>query len=333
MTVRFRVVPPADRGSEGGSRPLLRATIAPGDLGARPVLRVEHAPGRHMRVVSAGRVVLWAKVKSFYEGVWLLAAPPSARTSTCVEPIPMADVRAVKHEPGTELWHEAWARHFAAALSASPSSILHPGLWQIAAGGALPCDPRRSSADAQGFVAIHAATGPVFETWALNGSHATSPMRPWSPDGAARVKALRKLARDGTLPPLLLWFVSGLDMHVLLDGHDRALAARLEGVPLARLVLTAGRDLHWTPDPRRLEGELERAEVALDRAATSPEGLRKSAFDAIQRRLVGAFSEGRCFVPKTRAYRMAGGADAWRREVAARLAELDAPGDHAMLAR
>ncbi|MGB8939405.1 MAG: hypothetical protein WCD21_04060 [Streptomyces sp.] len=34
-----------------------------------------------------------------------------------------------------------------------------------------------------------------------------------------RVKAYRKQARDGTLPPVLLWWVSGLDCHLVLDGH------------------------------------------------------------------------------------------------------------------
>ncbi|MER5887480.1 hypothetical protein ABT160_27005 [Streptomyces sp. NPDC001941] len=43
-----------------------------------------------------------------------------------------------------------------------------------------------------------------------------------------RVKAYRKQAREGTLPPVLLWWVSGLDCHLVLDGHARLAAAVAE---------------------------------------------------------------------------------------------------------
>ncbi|WP_285575955.1 hypothetical protein [Actinoallomurus iriomotensis] len=40
-----------------------------------------------------------------------------------------------------------------------------------------------------------------------------------APPAYGRVKAYRKLARDGALPPLLLWWISGLDGVLLLDGR------------------------------------------------------------------------------------------------------------------
>ena len=46
-----------------------------------------------------------------------------------------------------------------------------------------------------------------------------------------RVKMWRKRAREGTLPPVLVYDVSALTMFALLDGHDRYAAARAEGVP------------------------------------------------------------------------------------------------------
>lgn len=335
MALRWDVVPEAERDHEAPTRPLLRATIGAGDLGlARPSVRVEHAPGRHLRLVARERVVLWARVKSYCEGVWLLAGASAPRL---VEPITMAQVRAVKHAPDSERWLEAWARHFASALArsalAGPSapggSLLYPGAWQVAATEAKVREPRRSSADRDGLIDVHSARGPVFESWALMGSNATLTLRRPPSDDAARVKALRKLARARALPPLLLWLVSGLDLHVLLDGHERARAASLEGVPVARLVVTSTREHRWEPDLRMQEGELTRAEVALARAS-HPEGVRPSALDTIQRRLVGAFSEPRCTIPKTRAYAIPGGAEAWRREVAARLEALGEPVDHPM---
>ena len=61
----------------------------------------------------------------------------------------------------------------------------------------------------------------------------------------SRVKAYRKQAGDGTLPPVLLWWVSGLDCHLILDGHARLAAAVAESVepPLLQLHRTmAGED-------------------------------------------------------------------------------------------
>lgn len=68
------------------------------------------------------------------------------------------------------------------------------------------------------------------EPYRMSGSQRVVPLRSPSPPDAARVKAWRKHARDGTLPPMLALWVSGLDLYVLLDGHDRLLAALLERV-------------------------------------------------------------------------------------------------------
>ncbi|RFA21267.1 hypothetical protein B7R25_07815 [Subtercola boreus] len=57
------------------------------------------------------------------------------------------------------------------------------------------------------------------------------PLRSFSPVDSARVRAFRRLARENVLPPVLLWWVSGLLSYVILDGHDRLIAALKEGTP------------------------------------------------------------------------------------------------------
>ena len=57
--------------------------------------------------------------------------------------------------------------------------------------------------------------------WGCSGSGEIIPLREPSPADAARVKAWRKHARENTLPPVLLWWVTGLEAYVILDGHDR----------------------------------------------------------------------------------------------------------------
>jgi len=49
-------------------------------------------------------------------------------------------------------------------------------------------------------------------------------------------------------------------MLVLLDGHDRLLAARLENVPVARIAVSALGDCRrWRPGPQDQLAELSRA--------------------------------------------------------------------------
>ena len=68
-----------------------------------------------------------------------------------------------------------------------------------------------------------------FESW-IGGGADVLPLRDPSPEDSGRIKSWRKHARDGTLPPVLLWWVGALDAHVVLDGHDRLSAAALEEV-------------------------------------------------------------------------------------------------------
>lgn len=70
------------------------------------------------------------------------------------------------------------------------------------------------------------------------GWHGILPLRRLSASDGPRVKAYRKHVRDGTLAPVLLWWVDHLDGWLILDGHDRAVAALAEGRVPECVVLT-----------------------------------------------------------------------------------------------
>lgn len=55
------------------------------------------------------------------------------------------------------------------------------------------------------------------------------------------MRAWRKRARDGTLPPILIILARGMGSWLLLDGHDRLLAALDENkaVPVLHLFVAA----------------------------------------------------------------------------------------------
>ena len=121
-------------------------------------------------------------------------------------------------------------------------------------------------------------------------------LRDPSAEDSGRVKAWRKVAREGLLPPALLYFVSGLDSWLVLDGHDRLLAARLEGVAPTALTLSSVRTRTWTPNPE----EHARTQNALERQLeTEPDAARVRG---INTRLIALYAEPSQVVPRTRVY-------------------------------
>jgi hypothetical protein len=80
------------------------------------------------------------------------------------------------------------------------------------------------------------------ELYCGGGWHGILPLRALSPPDAPRVKAYRKHAREGTLAPVLLWWVTFLDGWLILDGHDRAVAALAEGAEPVCVELRRVRD-------------------------------------------------------------------------------------------
>jgi hypothetical protein len=104
--------------------------------------------------------------------------------------------------------------------------------------------------------------GGSLELYCGGGWHGVLPLRRLSPPDAPRVKAHREHAREGTLAPVPLWWVTFLDGRLILDGHDRAVAALAEGgePPCPELVrLTGDEERRRTADEvaeayrRRLE--------------------------------------------------------------------------------
>jgi hypothetical protein len=110
----------------------------------------------------------------------------------------------------------------------------------------------------------------VLELLCGGGWHGVLPLRPLSAPDAPRVKAYRRHARDGTLAPVLLWWVSFLDGWLILDGHDRAVAALAEGREPACVVLARlPDDAEW----RRTADEVTEAyEERLARLSAHPGG-------------------------------------------------------------
>ncbi|MEZ4393340.1 MAG: hypothetical protein R3A48_19820 [Polyangiales bacterium] len=314
---------------EDGAWRGIRAEVDRDELPPRPAWRTEVARGGRARVVAGDSVRWWARQDQRWRSITLLRGEALTPEAAVVPPVRASDLRACAHAPGTVAWWRHWSRWFLRALIASPRSVMHPGAWWATPleSDELPWLPvldgaRPRSAPSVRWSssrrALRRVDGPPWreatwdENWCLHGSEALLPMRPASPPDRARVKSWRKRAREGTLPPVLVHFVSALDMHALLDGHDRLVAAREEGVAIPWLRVNALRFDRFALDPGRQAGvvaEVQRRSDANQPLPTSRVNeLYLQAFD--DRPWPRAVCVGRA-VP--------GGAARWDAEVRARL--------------
>ena len=130
----------------------------------------------------------------------------------------------------------------------------------------------------------------------------------------SRVKAYRKQAREGTLPPVLLWWVSGLDCHLILDGHARLAAAIAESIepPLLQLHRTLARDDLAARTEEAVgfyEHELARfAELSAVHGTTVPDGAATAG-----PQLVRLLNDLNIAEQPTCAWPLPGGETQWRR--------------------
>jgi hypothetical protein len=197
-----------------------------------------YPPMRCMRLSIADEPLLWAMVEAAHDGCAVLRAERRESLGV-VPPIPFADIDGMGRH-GMHGWLRGWAKYFALRLRDSLRSPLHTGLWMMqpmyGAGGMIPS------------IYVDAMLNPdrrLYVEW-FGGDSGPLPLRDLSNPDDGRVKAWRKKAREGTLPPVLLLYISGLAEYVLLDGHDRLLAAHLEGVAVHGLRLSRVRELEFS---------------------------------------------------------------------------------------
>lgn len=269
----------------------------------RARLELQYGGAGRLRVVQAGAPALWARVASRYEGVWAVR-PRGDRALGILPPIRADEARAMRTSVDAMKW-------VAAALTGS-APPLRSGVWQLSemrpveatvtdrARGWTPDVLRSRDPDglpglAHGLRSALAVPHAHFTDWGLNGSGAVLPLRDPSEPDAARVKSWRKHAREGTLPPVVLWWISALDMYVLMDGHDRLQAATAEGAQPRAVALWQAHedgidDAAWRPGlVRRYERAFEaggrlsmRSRLELNRSLVEAfRGYRRSRTQAL----------------------------------------------------
>ncbi len=272
----------------------------------RPDLCLRTAPLR-LLLTQGGDPVLLGAVHPPASGVDFF------RTDRYRSPVPPLRAQTTRAYGGSA---ERWAHRFAELLATSPGTPLHDGRW------VLSPDPRlrhwnhgrRAPAEYWSSMLIDGHPDGYVDWYLHNGSWEIFPLRPMPDADDSRVKAYRKQALDGTLPPVLLWWVSGLDCHLVLDGHARLAAAIAESVDpglleLHRTVPEDEADTETRHAVAAYEAELTRfAELRVLHGSGIPDGA-EFAGPALIRRLDAA----RTGLRPTWAWPLPGGTKEWER--------------------
>lgn len=212
--------------------------------------------GRRLLLAQQSRPVLLADVDEHFYGVefW--------RTDAYRSLLPPLRAETARTLAGRM---DRWAYRFVQHLTESPGSPLHDGRWLLSRESPLLRwnHGRKPQAEYWTSMLIEGRPDGYIDWFVHSGSWEILPLRPMPDADDSRVKAYRKQARDGTLPPVLLWWVSGLDCHLILDGHARLAAAIAESAtpPLLHLHRTAPGDevaAGTEQAVRRYEAELSR---------------------------------------------------------------------------
>ena len=190
-----------------------------------PPLRPEVTGARRFRIVQAQNTLLEAAISDDWCEVDL---NHRGTIAPVIEPLRSDETRSIDSSDVARWW-ERWAWRLCDRLVTSACGPLHPGRWvlqPIVSTGlrvkrrpvvTLPCSTR---VDAFSHVAEHNG-----EINSFSMHNDLVPLRPLSEPDGSRVKAWCKHVDSRDLPPVLVWWIAGLSSWVILDGHDRLVAA------------------------------------------------------------------------------------------------------------
>lgn len=207
-----------------------------------PTIVTEVAAPTHLRILQDDVPRLWAAGSPQAWGLCAFIQRPFE----VLHPIVAAECRRI-HEahPDAADWWTAWAFQFAEAISST--GPIGPGSWWLQRAEIGSPDSWVPNFERAGLSFVYvehdaeqnSGSGLVEIQWGISGTNAYLPMRSLDETDEGRLKAFRKLAREGLLPPVLLWWHSGLQCSVVLDGHVRFEAFRSAGVPIRALLLSS----------------------------------------------------------------------------------------------
>ncbi|EYU15150.1 hypothetical protein [Photorhabdus aegyptia] len=273
--------------------------------------------------------LFWASMLKDYSGVWLVFNTDHLDQRALLPPMTSQEVGSIQRA-GPQAWTGEWCRYFARHLLESSVTLLPARRWLLRPMSPVaPTAPytleRQIPVECWCFHAP-ASAGNIGCDWALYGEDfpdLITPKRislvdwwwggnlllgryPLQPE-AGRLKWWRKKCREGTLPPILLWYIAGLASFIILDGHYRLQAAIEEGIPPQFLVLSELSERTCVPDPEYQVRVLRALEVQQrNNLGCNIDGINQTLINLYDTRYLYASTHSRAVL---------GDGESWEREV------------------
>ena len=221
--------------------------------------RIESCSKRFFTLKYENEILLWARQHYTHYGVALIKNNEPLYTMPIVSHIRSSEIEKRKDLVGVEKF-KSWSKFFIQSLNRKDNHFFTEGKWLIA--------PFSGNAYDQFYWKYHAAKEMdkseidkcIFDaldqdtfqylSWFDTPHQAVGYIGlKHVDDNDGRLKWWRKKAREGTLPPILLYYISGLDGYVVIDGHYRLRAAQLENTLPDVLVLSTYKVERYQIDP------------------------------------------------------------------------------------
>jgi len=222
---------------------------------SKPPLHLSSGNNNRLKLMLNDIPLLWGTLATSYYGAWLVRNPQPLLESAPVPAIGSADVQEYFDLPSDQRLRN-WCRYFINKLMETQADFLYPGHWVVrpmvptamrgkqregVSGWFFCTPPQQPSHYPRWYVYGDGILDNVqpqtvhWLDWDLGhviGLHTVDPL-------AGRLKWWRKKAREGSLPPILLWYIGGLCSYVIIDGHYRLHAALAEDVKPTFLVVSS----------------------------------------------------------------------------------------------
>lgn len=221
----------------------LRLEISEGASGR---YQLESGTNCRFKLSSTKDTILWGTFGEEYWGVWILNN--KVEWEPCdmpVKPINSSIIEKSKNEDHFKFW----SRFFAKQLYNEGDSTLSSGLWTITIGSSVENRMDNSSEYINDVDNAFDTDNPRWVEWDIGRCGSIVSLKNEPTEGDGRVKWFRKLVREESCPPVLVWFLSCIDGYIILDGHSRLKAFQLEATPATFLVLNSVVEEETKRDP------------------------------------------------------------------------------------
>jgi hypothetical protein len=269
--------------------------------------QIESGNNCRFKLINDDKTILWGTFGSDYFGVWIL----NNKNDWDLKEMPVNPINSsVIEESKNTDYYKYWSRFFASELNNESKSILSSGLWTMTIGSEFKDKLENTSEFINDIENTFDKENPRWLKWDIGRCGSIVSLKNEPNEESGRVKWFRKLVREDSCPPVLVWFIGCIDGYVILDGHSRLKAFQLESLPIKFLVLNSILEEEIKRDPKVQENVL----LGLQKRENN-KTKRKMNTQEVNRLLISVFDTRPYYRPITNAKAKSGYESKWASEV------------------